>query len=98
MPERADFPVGGETHFQNEIGINRKEQADEAFRPIGRGFDAGHQMDEENQGVVDLSLLLRHGRIHEKVRKEVGWFLFWQFEFEDESAVPKPRVVGGAIS
>ena len=98
MPQRAGFPVGGETHFQNEIGIHRMEQPDEACRPIRRGFDAGHQVHEKNKGVMNLPLLLRHCRIHEKVWEEVGWFLFGQFEFEDESAVPKPRVVGGAIS
>jgi len=98
LPDGAGSPVGGETHFWNEFRIERAQEADKTLRPIGGGFDAGGEVDEKKERVVDFRFLFRQCRIDEEIREKMGGFLLRQFELDDETPIPKPGMMGGAVS
>jgi len=97
VPEGAVSPIGGEAHFREQRGIEGAQQADQAFRPVRSGFDAADQVHEEDEGVVDPRLLLRHGGVDEEIGEQVPGLLSRQLELEDKLAVPQAGVVGGAV-
>jgi hypothetical protein len=98
LPDWARLPVARESHFEDQGGIEAAEQADQTLGPVGARLDAGDEMQQEDEAVVDLALCFGQERIEMKIRPEVGRLFARELELEDKGPVPEAGMVGGAVS